>query len=251
MKLTAYVEDGFELDIRPARPDRAWLEAYGEGYAYGCLPMVMANQLGWEICTPTGFTVVWNGGGNRDSLAVIADEPDIARIISHFGAGIFTFSFPAVFRTEPGYDLMIQGPPNTPVRGATPFSGLMETDWALTSAAIHWQITEPNMAVRFRKGDAMAQIFPVRRGDTEAFEPEIRSISDAPEIAEYMEEWTTRRRAFNKALKDPDSAERRKKWPGHYRRGTDIFDNKASPETHRTRVRVSSFKDKRGPKPED
>lgn len=251
MKLTAYVEDGYDLDIRPARPNRAWLDTYGDGYAYGCLPMVMANQLGWEICTPTGFTVVWNGGGNRDSLAVIADEPDIARIISHFGAGIFTFSFPAVFRTEPGFDLMIQGPPNNPVRGATPFSGLVETDWVLTSPAIHWQITEPDRAVRFRKGDAMAQIFPVRRGDAEAFEPEIRSVSDEPEIAAYMEQWYAQRRAFNAALKDPESEERRMKWPGHYRRGTDIFDKKASPETHRTRLRMPQFEDRRGSKPDN
>ena len=158
---------------------------------------------------------------------------------------------PQFFRTEPGFDLMIQGPPNNPVRGATPFSGLVETDWVLTSPAIHWQITEPDRAVRFRKGDAMAQIFPVRRGDAEAFEPEIRSVSDEPEIAAYMEQWYAQRRAFNAALKDPESEERRMKWPGHYRRGTDIFDKKASPETHRTRLRMPQFEDRRRSEPDN
>lgn len=153
-------------------------------------PMTVANQYGWEICAPTGFTVVWNGGANRRCLAIVPDdEHEGSRIISHFGGGIFTYSFPAIFKTEPGYDLWVQGPANYPVGGATAMSGIQESDWLLTQSAIHWKMAEPNRAIRFSKGDPLAQVFPIRRGELEAVEPELRSIEDEPEVKAYMEEW--------------------------------------------------------------
>ena len=102
-------------------------------------------------------------------------------------------------------------------------------------------MTEPNKAVRFRKGDPLCQIFPVRRCELEEFQPELRRLSDAPELAGYMDEWGDLRKRFNKALKDPESPESRLKWPGHYRRGTDLHGDKISPDNHRTRQRLKPF----------
>jgi hypothetical protein len=246
MKLTVFVEDGFELDIRPARADRAWMAAFNDGFAYGCLPMMIANQHGWEICSPVSFTVIWNGGKSKDCLAVLPDEPGNHRILSHFGFGIVTFSFPAVFRTEPGYDLVIGGPPNFPVDGATPLTGTAETDWLLSSIAMHWQLTRPNHAVRFRKGDPLVQIFPVRRGELESVSPELKNVSDEPEVEAYMRDWQLRRRAFQAALQIPDSKEKEQRWPGHYRRGHDVTGAEIAPDNHRTRQRLHAFADKRG-----
>jgi uncharacterized protein DUF6065 len=243
MKLIAYVADGYDLDIRPARAERAWMDNYVEQYAYGCLPMVMANMHGWEVLSPVSFTAVWNGGAHRESLAIIEDEDSRGQVLSHFGSGIITFRLPAVFRTEPGYDLYIHGPPNFPVDGVTPLSAIVEVDWASTRVTMNWQMTQPGKAVRFRKGEAFCQIFPIRRAEIEAFEPVKRSLSEDPELSSYMQEWSALRAKFNEALKDPESEERRKKWPGTYRRGADQFGKKTAPESHRTRLRLKPFDD--------
>lgn len=245
MKLVAYVVDGYELDIRPARADRSWMDAYPRRQAYGCLPMVMANMHGWEILSPIAFTAIWNGGDSKDSLAVLEDDGDSREIFSHFGSGIVSYKLPAVFSTEPGYDLVVQGPPNSPIEGATPLTGIVETDWLWSSISMNWKLTQPIKAVRFRKGQPICQIFPVRRGELEAFEPEIRSLSHEPALAEYIKEWSDLRRHYNEALKDPDSEERRKKWPGHYRRGVNLHGEKVAPDTHRTRLRLKPFMDRR------
>ncbi|MFI5412128.1 DUF6065 family protein [Kaistia sp. UC242_56] len=243
MKLIAYVLDGHELDIRPARPNRAWMDAYFERYAYGCLPLLMANMHGWEILSPVSFTAIWNGGANKDCVAILEDEDTNGVILSFFGAGIITYKVPAVFRTEPGYDLIIQAPPNNPVDGVSPLTGIVEMDWASTVVSMNWQLTRPNFAVRFRKGQPICQIVPVKRGELESFEPEKRKLSDDPELAEYMRQWGERRGVFQQALKDPDSPERRQKWPGNYRRGTDVFDERAAPGDHLTRLRLKPFED--------
>ncbi|MGE0847382.1 MAG: DUF6065 family protein [Flavobacteriaceae bacterium] len=240
MKLDVYLEDGMSLDIRPARADREWLDAFVEKFAYGCLPMLIANQHGWEILSPVGFTAVWNGGEHRDCLAVLEDEP-VNAVVSHFGGGIFSYRLPAVFVTEPGYDLVFQGPPNFPVDGATPLTGMVETDWLRTSVAMHWKMTRPGTAVRFRKGDPICHIFPVKRGEIEAVEPRLSLLSADSEMDSYMKEWGRVRGMFNDALQQPDSPERRRKWPGNYRRGEDVAGRRASPDDHRTKLRVRPF----------
>jgi hypothetical protein len=250
MKLVAYVADGYELDIRPARADRAWMDAFVAKRAYGCLPMVIANMHGWEILSPISFTAIWSGGAHQDSLAVLEDESSNGQVVSYFGAGILTIRLPAVFRTEPGYDLCVKGPPNAPVDGATPLEAMIEVDWATTALTMNWQLTRPGMAVRFRKGQPFCQIFPVRRAELEAFEPVKRSLSEEPDLAEYMQAWRQRRNLFNAGLKDPHSEERRKKWPGNYRRGEDQFGNKVAPDTHRARQRLKDF-EAAGPKSKD
>jgi hypothetical protein len=246
LKLIAYVKDGEELDIRPAQIQRDWMNTYIDRFAYGCLPMAIANTHGWEILSPVSFTAIWNGGANKDCLAILQDGEPSRHVFSHFGHGIVSISLPAVFETEPGYDLYVQGPPNNPIDGATPFAGIVETDWLWTSIGMHWQLTQPVKAVRFHKGQPICQIFPIQRTAIENFEPEIRSMSERPELQDYMKDWGDYRERFKKALKDPNSEERRKKWPPHYRKGVDLHGNETAPETHRTKVRLKPFADRRG-----
>ncbi len=43
MKLTAYVIDGYNIDIRPVPVDRNWMDSIDQRFAYRCLPLSMAN----------------------------------------------------------------------------------------------------------------------------------------------------------------------------------------------------------------
>ncbi len=41
--------------------------------AYQCLPMVVANQWGWQVLCPTDVRVIWNGGASQSGLRVEVD----------------------------------------------------------------------------------------------------------------------------------------------------------------------------------
>ena len=60
--------------------------------------------------------------------------PARAPAVSHFGHGILTFHMPCLFRTEPGVDLMVQGPINRPKDAIAPLSGIIETDGRPTAS---------------------------------------------------------------------------------------------------------------------
>ena len=114
MKLIAYVSDGHQLDVRPAPLERAWMNATDQRFAYRCLPLNIANAHGWEILCPSGFVAAWNGGKGKDAIEMFPDAGTTAPAVSHFGHGVLTFHVPCLFRTEEGFDLMVQGPINRP-----------------------------------------------------------------------------------------------------------------------------------------
>ncbi|HMZ02762.1 MAG TPA: DUF6065 family protein, partial [Burkholderiaceae bacterium] len=64
--------------------------------------------------------------------------PNKGQITSHFGSGILTFSLPYLFRTSPGYGMLVRGPTNCAKDGAAPLDGIVETDWAPYSFTMNW-----------------------------------------------------------------------------------------------------------------
>ncbi len=245
MKLIAFQIDGQPFEVRPAPFERPWMDGTSERYAYRCLPLNIANAHGWELLCPSGFSAIWRGDAALDAITIIPDPGApgmLSPALSHFGHGILTFHVPAVFRTEPGYDFMVQGPINLPRDGISPLSGVVETDWAPFTFTMNWVFTRPGATVRFEKGDPFCHLFPIRRGELEAFEPELCLLSENPELKAQYDEWTASRSKFNADLKLPGSQALAEGWQKHYYRGEDLAGKRTASEDHRTRVRLKPFK---------
>ena len=192
MKLEAYTV-GREFPLIASPRERPWMDGSPSRYAYRCLPLLIANQNGWLICTPEDVDVVWDGGDTVESLHV---ECDGAVALSHFGLGILTWRIPYLFRTPPGFNLYVHGPPNYPKAGLSPLEGIVETDWSVATFTFNWQVVDPGRTVGWKAGEPICMITPVRRGEVEAFEPVRMSIDDDPALKAQYEEWQTGRDEF-------------------------------------------------------
>ena len=240
MKLMAYTIDGQTIDIRPAPVERDWMDTTHQRFAYRCLPLNIANAHGWEILCGAGFTAIWNGGWAMDAIDIRPDPGTKAPVSSHFAHGVLTFHVPCVFRTEPGFDLMVQGPINRPKDGISPLSAVIETDWAPYTFTMNWVLTHPGMPVRFDKGEPFCHLFPIRRGELEAVTPQLRSISEEPELERQYKAWQASRSQFNADLKTPGSQAQKELWQKKYYQGVD-FDQRTAVDDHRTRLRLKPF----------
>ncbi len=242
MNLTAYVMDGHRIDIRPAPVERVWMEKTPQRYAYRCLPLNIANAHGWEILCPSTFTAVWNGTNALNSLRIQASPDTIAPALSHFGNGVLTFHIPCLFRTDPGYDLMVQGPINSPKDAIAPLCGIVETDWAPYTFTMNWIFTRPHAVIRFQQGEPFCHIFPIQRGAIESVDPEIKSLSENPALHAEYEAWNASRLQFNTDLKRPGSAARDEEWQKLYFRGVAADGTRTGVADHRTRLKLRPFR---------
>ena len=165
MDLVCYLHPGWRPRVRPARQQRAWMDGAPESFAYRCLPLSIANTHGWEVATPCAVEAWWDGGAGVDSVRVMLEgEVDPASAaVSMFGQGVLTFHVAGLFRTPPGWNLWVGGPPNQAKDGIAPLSGLVETDSSPFTFTMNWQFTRANHMVRFEVDEAFAFIFPVER----------------------------------------------------------------------------------------
>jgi Family of unknown function (DUF6065) len=241
MKLVAYVIDGQPFEIRPAPLERDWMDRTDERFAYRCLPLNIANAFGWEILCPETFSAVWDGGNALESIQINMSSDGAAPAVSHFGYGILTFHVLCLFCTEPGVELMAQGPINRPKDGISPLTGVIETEWAPYTFTMNWKFTRRGMPILFEKDEPFCHVFPVRCSELENVKPKIKPLSEAPELKEQYETWTGSRSKFMTDLEQPGSKARAEKWQKLYYRGLDAGSEPAKISEHRTRLRLRHF----------
>ncbi|TAH38764.1 MAG: hypothetical protein EYC62_00020 [Alphaproteobacteria bacterium] len=240
MKLIAYTLSPDIPEIRPAGVLRDWMDQTPQSFAYRCLPLNIANSHGWEILCPCDFSAIWTGSPDQKSIIINCSAPDYDRPLSHFGSGVLTFHVNVLFRTEPGYNLYVTGPVNSPKDGIAPLSGIVETDWSPYSFTMNWKFTRANEAVHFKKGEPFCFIFPVKRDVIENMQPEFRRITDDPVTNQQYQEWSNAREKFIATLSDPASEAAKEKWQKAYYRGLLPNDQPGCPH-HQIKLKVKNF----------
>jgi hypothetical protein len=226
------------------------MDATPNQHAYRCLPLLHANQHGWEILLKQGFSVHWNGGPTQGDLTFTfeGDSPDgFPPIVSAFGSGIITFHIPCLMSTPQDVNIMISGLPNYFKDGVHPLTGIVECDWYQESGfTMNWKITRPHHTIHFRQYEPIGFFFPIPRGYVESFQPRLRSFSEDSERKKYYEEAEQRRIEFqqNLSIKQEGSTitpgeEQHRAWQRHYFEGKQTDGTQA--KGHQTKLHIKPF----------
>ncbi len=258
--------DPQDMPLAAAPPDRAWMDQT-DGFAYHCLPLTMANQAGWLIPSPAGFSVWWDGGSARANVHITFDPPPgvpardafgplvisaaapvtapaedrDARIVSNFGSGTVTFSLPYLFRTPRGINLWVKGPTNSIKDGIQPLEGIVETDWLPFTFTMNWRLTRTHHEVHFDRGEPICMIIPVPRGLAESLVPVYLPLDSNQELCHDFHEWDRSRRAHNarrpEAVKRSEAVQRA--WQRDYHKGLTPSGRRV--QEHQTKITLREF----------
>ena len=175
------------MPLVPAQRSRGWMDATNAHFANRCLPLLMANQAGWFLISAHKLRLTWNGADDLGAVKVEhLDGPTPTPAMSHFGSGIVTWNVPYLFRTSPGYNLLVRGPANWPKEGVSPLEGLVETDWSSATFTVNWRMTRPHFPVTFEVGEPLCMLVPQRRGELESFHPQLRMLSSEPALEDEV-----------------------------------------------------------------
>ena len=219
---------------------RDWMDATAGKFAYRCLPLTIANQTGWTVNNPVGFTAIWTGGAGQDGILFKFDtDPATWRawVGNQFGHGIVTWATPFLFRTRPaGSRLLVMGPANWFKHGAAPLTAVMESDWMTASFTMNWKLTQPGLPVRFDAGEPLYQAVPLDSNpgtDLAGANVTYRRLAEDPATAEAFARWKRSRDDFKQAQaagQRPTDA-----WQRDYFKGQDVL-GRAVTSGHQTKV---------------
>jgi len=241
MHLDCYKVHEFVPEIVPGSAGREWMDTFQDRQPYRCLPLTMANSMGWEILCPLGLTIEWNGGPMEDAVLLKSTDawPPVSSVASsHFRRGIITFHTGYLFRTPPGWAVWAMGPPNTPKDGIYPLSGLIETEWLPFPFTMNWKMTRPGR-VRFEKGEPFCFITLIEYEKLEQVQPTLRLLESNEALHKEFKVWAESRTDFNKRLKNGEDEALRARWQRHYLRGINIATGDAA-DNHATKRKLKA-----------
>jgi len=244
MQFECYPMSARPPEIVPGRPQRGWMETFSARHPYRCLPLSMANTSGWELLCPMSFTAEWNGGLHQDDIKLRPDHPhpDFHEFVkSHFSHGVMTFHAGYLFRTPPGWSMVVQGAPNHVKDGIQALSGLVETDWLPFPFTMNWLFTRPGK-VRFEKGEPFCFITLTQDKVVAEFQPVIRSMQREPELRHQYDTWEKHRTEFNNRIFRGDTEAMKEAWQRYYFRGEFPEETGEAPKDHVNKRRLKSPK---------
>jgi hypothetical protein len=196
--------DGTGWDWDWADWRRDWMDDTPGKYAYRCLPLTIANQTGWWVRNPVGFTAVWRGRRDPGSIDFLFDSnPALwsAWVNNQFGQGVITWNTPFLFRTKPpGSRLLITGPANSFKHAIQPLTAIIESDWISMSFTMNWKFTAPDVPVRFDLGEPLFQAIPLASNlcaNLESASVTYMKLADDPEVDHSYRQWSEDRRRFH------------------------------------------------------
>ena len=192
---------GNRLSIEQAPVDREWMDQTAQGYAYRCLPMTYANRHGWCIRLTQDVEVIWDGTTSADGTTIICgrEQNGIRFADNGTGNGVVTFHLNAIPRTSKDWNLWIMGAPNLVIPGASPLSGIVESDWMFSSPTANWKLTKPGKVVTFKKGDPVFFFVPVHKTELEEFTLEHHPVEYGTDIDKHNRDFSEWRNLTDKA----------------------------------------------------
>jgi len=196
---------------------------------YKCLPLSIGNMQGLIYKTPFGFNANWNGGTETEDLRITVFDQDekfknenFPQVSSEFGHGIITIHFPIILKTPPGVNLMTIAPPNHPLAGLSPMTGVIEADNLRFTFTLNIKVNLADVELKIGRGTPLAGILPIPRHFCDNFKLvnayEVIEKSLIEDERDVVQEHELHRIKQNKYIPGFDG--------GHYYRETDIRGNK-------------------------
>jgi hypothetical protein len=149
---------------------------------YHCLPLSIGNMQGFVVSVPYSIKLVWNGGNTANDISIekpkyfldnkqqkLIDSNQFIKVTSHFGHGIFTIDLPITLKTPPGINLMTIAPPNFPLVGLSPMTGVVESDNIRFQFTLNIKIDLINTPIEIPANTPLVGLLPIPRYFCDSF----------------------------------------------------------------------------------
>lgn len=138
--------------VQQSRLKRDWMDKTYKKHAYQCMPMTVANVLGWEMVLENDVVVFWDGGNSVPRILSGGVSENGRTVASCSIIGMVSFHMGWVISTPENISCWLTGSPNYFVDGASPLTATIPTWWWPDEVQMNWMITKSNEEIVFPAG---------------------------------------------------------------------------------------------------
>tara|TARA_R110000868_G_scaffold150227_4_gene373245 strand:- start:525 stop:1226 length:702 start_codon:yes stop_codon:yes gene_type:complete len=162
-RIKVHLHQDFDKDLVPvsAIRHREWWEdnRATKDHARHCLPLSMANSLGFYILSPGTFKVQWDGDQNRRVEIKHIEKSSHYEVDAHAAFGSFTVQAKFIPVTDdPGDFVYIKGIPNTRGLPYSCMEAIIEAWWSVGNFGLVYMLNQPG-EFTVQMGQPIAHMF--------------------------------------------------------------------------------------------
>jgi hypothetical protein len=162
-RIKVFLHNDFDKDLVPVpavRHREWWEDNYAtHNHARHCLPLSMANSLGFYILSPGTFKVTWNGDTNSRAEIEHIKRSSHYEVDNHAAFGSFTVQAKFVPVTDdPGDFVYIKGIPNLRGLQYSCMEAVIEAWWNVGNFGLVYMLNQPG-EFTIQMGQPIAHMF--------------------------------------------------------------------------------------------
>ena len=153
-------------------------------HAYQCMPMTVANVLGWEFILEEDVVVQWDGGNTVPYILSGAKTQSGRDQASCSIIGMISFNMTWVVRTENGYSTWYSGAPNYFHSDAEALSATVPSYWWADEVQMNWRLRTIGAPITFKAGEPFCFVQVYDNSVMESATTSVENLWDDKELIE-------------------------------------------------------------------
>jgi hypothetical protein len=160
LRIDVYRERNFNSNFYPLSVKRDWMDDTFDKHAYRCLPVSIANTLGWTFSYPSDISFIWDGDPSSEDghVKILSGEE---YVFTNRANATISFNSGLTFQTEENVSLLMMPVPNQFIEGVQGFTTIISTSVLKPPIPYAWKITKANEVITIPANTPIVSIIPI------------------------------------------------------------------------------------------
>lgn len=174
--IIVYKEQKYCAIIEQMSVQRNWMDETSHKHAYQCMPISLANTLGWGISFPEEISFTWDGVSDTsdDHVNIMSGHKYCNTSRAN---GTISFNTYLNIETDENTTMLVMPVPNELNSDIQCLSALISTSFYQSAIPIAWKILTPNKKISIPAKTPVAAILPISLTELNNSEMHIKNIS--------------------------------------------------------------------------
>lgn len=184
MTFRVYRHPDYDTDFFVLKPNRDWMDSSIDKHAYKCLPVTLANCLGWSFSIPEDISFVLHSSTDTVEILSGSKYSSVDRT-----NGTISFISGLTIQSDSPTSLLIMPVPNQFIDGISPFTSVVNTSVLKAPIPSAWKITSYDKKITIKSGTPIAAIIPISLTTLQETMFELMELPLDDEHFKYIDEY--------------------------------------------------------------